>query len=176
MYLLSLEITYFDFFAHLSQALGKLVNQVHLDAEVDREIGVLVSGVDCLSDIEVDICRFFEQHSADQGSAVLLEAPVLVVSVFSEVVSGIFKYAVDRNNTFCYEVDAFNLGDGREVGIGEIQTCFNRLSEIFCRDGGSCASANDMLSSFGEEECHHSVGVVAVGGGGRRANSSALSF
>jgi hypothetical protein len=79
----SLEIAYFYFFTHLSQAFRKLINKIHLNAEVDRKIGILVSGVDGFSDVEVDVRRFFKQHTADQRRAVSFKTPMLVVFVFS---------------------------------------------------------------------------------------------
>ena len=61
-----LEIDDFDFFSHLFEALGEFVDEVHLDVEVDGQIGVLVSGIDGASDEEVDVGGFFEEESADR--------------------------------------------------------------------------------------------------------------
>ena len=61
-----LEIDDFDFFSHLFEARGEFVDEVHLDVEVDGQIGVLVSGIDGASDEEVDVGGFFEEESADR--------------------------------------------------------------------------------------------------------------
>ena len=60
----SLEIAYLYTLAHFFQAGGKLFDKVHLDIEIYRQIGVLVSGIYRAPDVEIYVSRFFKKQAA----------------------------------------------------------------------------------------------------------------
>ena len=80
------EITNLNPLAHLKQALGKLLNKIHLNAEINRQIGVLMSRINRPADIEVDVGGFLKQQTRNKRSAVPLEAPVLVAFVVFKII------------------------------------------------------------------------------------------
>ena len=73
--LLSLKITDLDALAHLFERLRQFLHQIHLDIEVDRQVGILVGGVDGFPHVEIDIGGFLKQQAADEGRAVLTVVP-----------------------------------------------------------------------------------------------------
>ena len=61
----SLEITYFNPFTHLLEALGKFFNKIHFNAEIYRQIRVLMCRINSSAYIEIYICCFFKQKLTD---------------------------------------------------------------------------------------------------------------
>ena len=116
-----LEIDDFDFFSHLFEALGEFVDEVHLDVEVDGQIGVLVSGIDGASDEEVDVGGFFEEESADRRGGVVLVAPFFVEVVFIESITRVFEDFAHGDDAFGDEVDAFDFAHGWDIAAFEAE-------------------------------------------------------
>ena len=124
-----------------------------------------MGGVDRPTDIEIYIRGFLKQHTADQGRAVVPEAPLLVQSVLAQRVLGVLHHPVDGDDTLRDQIHALNLGNGRDVARGEGQLCTHRLAQIFTGKRGGGAAADDVLAFLGEEQRHHPVDVVAVARG-----------
>ena len=158
-----LKITDLDSFAHLLQAGGKLLDQVHFDAEIDGEPWILVGGVDRSAHKEVDIRCLLEQQAGNLGRTVSLKIPLLIAEVVPQVVLGIGQNLVDRDNPLRDQIHRFQLGDGRHILCNIIQGGDQRLSEIFCSNRGGCPAADDVLALLGEKQTHHAVAVILVG-------------
>ena len=82
--------------------------------------------------------------------------------VFAEIILSIFKHFIDGNNTFGNKIHAFDFCNRRYIARLKIKTCLNRLAKEFCRNRRGCSAADNVLTFFGEEKRHHTVGIITV--------------
>ena len=95
--------------AHLSQTLRELLDEVHFYIKVDREIGILMRGVDRSADIKINVGSLLKQQAADERCSVPTIAPLRIKLVSRERVAGILNYLVHGDNSLRNEVNALYL-------------------------------------------------------------------
>ena len=123
-----------------------------------------MGGVYRSAHVEIDVRRFLKQKSADQRRAVLLEIPLLIQRVVAKIILGILKDSVHGDNTLSNKIHALNGCNGGHVTTLKAQGCAHGLTEILGCNRRRRTAADDVLTLLGEEQRHHTVGVVSVGG------------
>ena len=122
------EIADLDAFAHFFKAGGKVGDKVHFDAEIDRQIRVLVRRIDRAADEEIDVRRLFEQKPGNLRRAVVLVALLNVGLVVGKVILCILQDFVDRDHALGHKVDPLDVRNGRNVRVAAFQFHAQRLS------------------------------------------------
>ena len=122
------EIADLNIFAHLLQIFGQLLNQPNLDAEIDRQIWVLMCGINGFSDKEVDVGGLFKQNLGNLCCTILSVGPRRGDVIARKIGLGVFDHPADGDYSFGDQINPLNIGDWRNIRVDIIDAGIDRFA------------------------------------------------
>ena len=117
------------------------------------------------SNEEVNVRGGLKEFAGDNGSGILVVAPFLKGLVVFEIILRVDQDPVHRYDTLADDIDSFDFGHGRDVGIRCILLWDHRFAQIGGCNFCSRSAADDVFTSPCEEKRHHLRSLVITGGG-----------